>query len=68
MAASTVESTDTIGAGDTFNAGVMAKLAELGQLRKPALGTLLRKTLEEAMSQGAKAGAVVVSRAGANPP
>lgn len=59
---------DTVGAGDTFNAGVMAKLAELGLLTKPALRDLPRAALEAALTHGARAAAVAVSRAGANPP
>ncbi len=59
---------DTVGAGDTFNAGVLAKLSELGQLTKPALATLRIDTLEQALAFGAKAASVTVSRAGADPP
>lgn len=59
---------DTVGAGDTFNAGVLAKLSELGQLTKPALAALPPKVLEQAMQHGAKVAAVTVSRPGANPP
>ncbi|WP_299847602.1 carbohydrate kinase [uncultured Roseovarius sp.] len=66
--AAIVEISDTVGAGDTFNAGVLAKLSEMGQLRKADLRSLSPDTLREAMTHGAKAAAVTVSRAGANPP
>jgi fructokinase len=59
---------DTVGAGDTFNAGVLAKLSELGRLTGPALAVLTPDSLQEAMAHGAKAASVTVSRAGANPP
>ncbi|MFW8594303.1 carbohydrate kinase family protein [Cribrihabitans neustonicus] len=62
------EIADTVGAGDTFNAGVLAKLSELGQLTKPALAALPPETLEQAMRYGAKVASVTVSRPGANPP
>ena len=62
------EIVDTVGAGDTFNAGVLAKMSELRQLHKSALGTLAPEVLSEALAYGARVAAVTVSRAGANPP
>ncbi len=59
---------DTVGAGDTFNAGVLAALADAGALQKSALAQIDRATLEDALRLGAAAAAVTVSRAGANPP
>ena len=59
---------DTIGAGDTFNAGFLAKLSELGLLTPEALGTLDPDALCDAMTYGARVAAITVSRAGANPP
>jgi len=59
---------DTVGAGDTFNAGVLAALHEHGALTKPALAELGAETIRAALSFGVKAAAVTVSRAGANPP
>ena len=64
----TADVVDTVGAGDTFNAGVLAKLSEMGHLTKPDLRALAPEAWREAMMYGARASAVTVSRAGANPP
>ncbi|WP_373355985.1 carbohydrate kinase [Pseudoroseicyclus sp. CXY001] len=62
------EVVDTVGAGDTFNAGVLASLSAEGLLTKPALAELTEAQIEAALALGAKAAAIVVARAGANPP
>lgn len=60
---------DTVGAGDTFNAGILTGLAEAGYLNKAALAAPLPDTvLKAALDLGVRAAAVTVSRAGANPP
>jgi fructokinase len=59
---------DTVGAGDTFDAGVLASLKMDGLLTKAQVTSLDEKALQNALSLGAKAAAVTVSRAGANPP
>lgn len=59
---------DTVGAGDTFNAGLLASLHEQGLLSKAAVGELGAEAIRKALTLGAKAAAVTVSRAGANPP
>ncbi|MBD0864539.1 MAG: carbohydrate kinase [Rhodobacteraceae bacterium] len=59
---------DTVGAGDTFNAGVLAKLSEHGCLTKTALRSLDPVILTDALRYGARVAAVTVTRAGANPP
>lgn len=66
--AARVEIVDTVGAGDTFNAGVLAKLYELGALQKSKLKSLSPDVLRQALEHGARVAAVTVSRAGANPP
>ena len=63
-----VDVVDTIGAGDTFNAGVLAKLAELGLLIKESLAAIDRDPMREALRFGTRVAGVTVSRAGANPP
>jgi fructokinase len=59
---------DTVGAGDTFNAGVLAALHAAGALNRADLGALPDATLQAALSLGNRAAAVTVSRPGANPP
>jgi fructokinase len=59
---------DTVGAGDTFNAGVLASLSQQGMLTRAALATLSDDALATALSYGARAAAITVSRTGANPP
>ena len=63
-----VDVIDTVGAGDTFNAGVLAALHQAGQLTKAGLRALDGNTLRAALSKGADVAAITVSRAGANPP
>ncbi|MEL6952199.1 MAG: carbohydrate kinase [Pseudomonadota bacterium] len=62
------EVVDTVGAGDTFNAGLMAHLSEAGALDKAALRSLPEGVLTAALTLGNQAAAITVSRAGANPP
>ena len=68
VAATPVTVADTVGAGDTFNAGALAALHDAGVLTKAALATLPDATLDAALSLGTRAAAITVSRAGANPP
>lgn len=59
---------DTVGAGDTFSAGVLASLQTQGLLTKAGLPTATDDQFAEATAFGAKVAAITVSRAGANPP
>jgi fructokinase len=59
---------DTVGAGDTFNAGVLAALARAGALGKAAVAGADAGLVGAALKLGVQAAAVTVSRAGANPP
>jgi fructokinase len=59
---------DTVGAGDTFNAGILASLKRDNALTKQAMKTLSAEAIGNALRLGAKAAAVTVSRPGANPP
>ncbi|WLS04126.1 carbohydrate kinase family protein [Shinella oryzae] len=59
---------DTVGAGDTFDAGVLASLKMQNLLTKQQVARLDEEQIANALALGAKAAAVTVSRAGANPP
>jgi len=67
VAAVEVEVADTIGAGDTFGAGVIDALCELDAVggRLPGLGS---HEVEGVLRHAARAAAVTVSRPGADPP
>jgi fructokinase len=68
VASQKVEVVDTVGAGDTFNAGVLASLHAQDLLDKSAIAKIDASALETALKFGAKIAAVTVSRKGANPP
>lgn len=68
VAAETASVVDTVGAGDTFNAGVLASLFGAGFLDREAIANIEAESVENALTLGARAAAVTVSRAGANPP
>ncbi|AGT07693.1 carbohydrate kinase family protein [Paracoccus aminophilus] len=72
LPAQPVEVADTIGAGDTFNAGVLAALRQSGALGRrgaaPGQIALNETNLRAALTLGIKAAALTVSRSGANPP
>jgi fructokinase len=68
IAAPKVTVADTVGAGDTFNAGVLAALQLHGSLTKAGVAALPDSTLDAALTLGTRAAAITVSRPGANPP
>ncbi len=68
VAAPKVEVADTVGAGDTFTAGVLAALHRAGRLGKEAVAELSEDAIRDAVTLGVRAAAVTVSRPGANPP
>lgn len=68
IAARRVQAVDTVGAGDTFNAGILASLSGQGLLTGAGIASLSADQVHRALDLAARAAAVTVSRAGANPP
>ncbi|MGC8627540.1 MAG: carbohydrate kinase family protein [Acidimicrobiales bacterium] len=66
--APTVDVVDTIGAGDTFSAGLLAWLFDHDLLRPAALATIGTDELLSALAQAVMASASACTRAGADPP
>lgn len=59
---------DTVGAGDTVNAGILASLHEAGRLTREGIAQLGEAELIATLEFAALAASVTVGRAGANPP
>ncbi|NDL64922.1 carbohydrate kinase family protein [Acerihabitans arboris] len=59
---------DTVGAGDTVNAGILTSLHRQGLLSKAAIAGLSGEQIRAALELGVHAAAITVARAGANPP
>ncbi|MGO1258798.1 MAG: carbohydrate kinase family protein [Brachybacterium sp.] len=66
-----VDAVDTVGAGDTFSAGILDALAAkglLGAQKRPALAAMPSVEVTSVLRRAAALAAITVSRAGANPP
>ena len=63
-----VKVADTVGAGDTFTAGLLAALSKAKLLNKKKLEGITEPQLDAALAFAARAAAVTVSRPGADPP
>ena len=59
---------DTVAAGDTFNGALLSWLDGQGLLTKSRVASLAPDDLRQALAFAARAAAITVSRAGANPP
>ena len=63
-----VDVVDTVGAGDTFQAGLLTRLKELGALTPDGVRGMDAETLLDAMRFAAQAAAITCSRRGADLP
>ncbi len=63
-----VEMIDAIGAGDSFNAGVLASLDHQNFLNKSQLRALSDEQIRTALKQGNEVAAFTVTQTGSNPP
>ena len=66
--AKNVKVADTIGAGDTFMAGMLHSLASKNKLSRAQISHIDIDDVKEALDLASTAAAITVSRQGANPP
>jgi fructokinase len=59
---------DTVGAGDTFSAALLAGLAERGALSRAGVAALTAPALQQLLVFAARAAAITCSRKGADLP
>lgn len=59
---------DTVGAGDTFHAALLARLAKTGRLSPEAIAALDRDAIVDLLAHGMAAAAITVTRRGADLP
>jgi fructokinase len=63
-----VKVADTVGAGDTFTAGLLVSFHRQGKLTKKAIAEIDEASLRQALGFAARAAAITCSRPGADPP
>ncbi len=63
-----VDVIDTVGAGDTFHAAVLAYLSKIGRLERSALSSLTQAELEQALGYAVMASSITCTRQGADVP
>jgi fructokinase len=66
--ASAIEMVDTVGAGDSFSAGLLAGLMDRGVTSSTALEQIAPQEIEAALRFAAAASAITCTRPGADPP
>ncbi len=63
-----IDVADTVGAGDTFHAALLARLRQRGLLRREALAALDAEALGDVLRYGTFAAGITCSRRGADLP
>ncbi len=63
-----VRASDTIGAGDTFMAGVLNSFDKKNKLSRSSINDINQDDIKEALEFASNAASITVSRQGANPP